>query len=90
MRNPGGFGRLGDTPVLAIAHDKPLEGEMSGMETDWRAGQDRLSRLSTCGRLVVAKGLGHDIDLAAPRLVADAVRDMGGWAASKAPCASPP
>ena len=73
-RGPGGFGALGDIPLTVMAHGKPFPD--ARIEGGWRAAQERLARLSTRGRLVVAEGIGHAIAEENPKLVAREIQLM--------------
>jgi pimeloyl-ACP methyl ester carboxylesterase len=76
-RVPGGFGALGDRPLVVIRHGQPFAGynaPMAAMEDGWAESQARLAALSTDSRLIVATRNGHDIAMENPALVADAVR----------------
>lgn len=89
-RRAGGFGGLGERPVIVIRHGKPFTGAMAGIEPGWTAGQARLAALSTRGKVIVAKGAGHGIAQEQPDLVAEAVREV--WRtliADAGPSASP-
>ena len=47
-RQPGGFGRLGDLPLIVIRHGKPFSGlnaALVELEPGWTAGQARLAAL---------------------------------------------
>lgn len=70
QRVAGGVGRLHDIPLTVIAHGRPMKGAQSGLESRWRAGQERLASLSSNSRLVVAENSAHDISLTDPDLVA--------------------
>ena len=76
MRHPGGFGRLGDLPLIVIAHAKPFLGDDAALEPDWRAGQQRLATLSTRGTMIVAENSGHNIQASEPELIVGAVRQV--------------
>jgi pimeloyl-ACP methyl ester carboxylesterase len=76
-RRAGGFGLLGDRPLVVLRHGKPFEGinaPLAEVEQDWPAAQARLAALSANSRLIVATENGHDIAMENPRLVARAVR----------------
>jgi hypothetical protein len=74
MRRIGGFGALGDRPLVVITHAIPSPGPAVVLEHGWREGQERLARLSTRGELVVATRSNHMVQSDQPDLVADAVR----------------
>jgi pimeloyl-ACP methyl ester carboxylesterase len=76
-RQPGGFGRLGELPLIVIRHGKPFTGlnaPLAALEPGWTAGQARLAALSSDSRTIVATNNGHDIAMENPGLVAEAVR----------------
>jgi pimeloyl-ACP methyl ester carboxylesterase len=76
-RQPGGFGRLGDRPLIIIRHGRPFSGlnaALADLEPGWAAGQARLAALSTDSLTLVAVNNGHDIAVENPDLVADSVR----------------
>ena len=74
MRKPGGFGRLGNLPLVVIAHSKPFTGEDAVLEPLWRTGEERLAALSTHGKLIVASNSDHNIQTTEPDLIVDAVK----------------
>jgi pimeloyl-ACP methyl ester carboxylesterase len=79
QRQPGGFGSLGDKPLVVLRHGRPFSGINAGLaplEAGWREAQERLVHLSTNSRLVVATGNGHDIAVENPALVAGIVADV--------------
>jgi hypothetical protein len=76
MRKPGGFGRLGDMPLVVLAHNKPFIGIDAPLEPGWRAGEERLAALSTPGKLVVAMNSGHNIEISEPDLIVTAVKEV--------------
>lgn len=76
MRRAGGFGDLADRPLIVLAHGKPMASFHSALEPDWRAGQERLAKLSQRGRLQVVEGAGHAIGVECPDVVARAVFDV--------------
>jgi pimeloyl-ACP methyl ester carboxylesterase len=76
-RVAGGFGRLGDKPLIVIRHGKAFAGlnaPLAALEAGWAASQLRLASLSTDSRVIVATANGHDIAMENPGLVAQAVR----------------
>jgi pimeloyl-ACP methyl ester carboxylesterase len=78
-RAPGGFGGLGDRPLLVIRHGQPFSGinaPLAVLEPEWPAAQTRLAALSTDSRTIVATRNGHDVAVENPALVADAVRTV--------------
>ncbi len=76
-RVAGGFGTLGERPLIVIRHGKPFGGlnaALADLESGWADGQARLAALSTNSRIVVAQNNGHDVAMENPALVAAAVR----------------
>jgi pimeloyl-ACP methyl ester carboxylesterase len=76
-RQAGGFGGLGDRPLIVIRHGKPFSGlnaALAELEPGWVAGQARLADLSSNSRTIIAVNNGHDIARENPVLVADSVR----------------
>ncbi len=76
QRVAGGFGRLGDLPLVVITHGRRMSGSMAAFESGWRAGQARLAALSTRGRLVISEPSGHAIPLQDPDLVAASINEV--------------
>jgi hypothetical protein len=76
MRKPGGFGTLGHMPLVVIAHSKPFTGIDAPLEPGWRAGEERLARLSSRGKLVVATNSDHSIEASEPELIVTAVKEV--------------
>ena len=62
---------LGNRPLIVLA----AEQNMTGLP-EWPEAQKRQAALSTNGRLIVAKGSGHYIQLEQPALVIDSVRQV--------------
>lgn len=76
-RIAGGFGPLGELPLIVIRHGKPFSGLNAGLadlEAAWGDGQARLAALSANSRVIVATANGHNIAMENPALVADATR----------------
>lgn len=75
MKRPGGFGNLGDLPLIVVRRGKT---EQPPSEADLRHQrvQENLAKLSTDSALIVAQNSGHTISLDEPTVVADAVRRM--------------
>jgi pimeloyl-ACP methyl ester carboxylesterase len=67
---------LGDLPLTAITHGKPFPGPFAALERLWRPEQDRIARLSTRGRLVVADQSNHMIATDEPDLVLAEIRRL--------------
>ena len=74
LRRAGSFGALGNLPVIVVAHGQPFPGMFAPLEIGFRAGQERLARLSSNSELVVAERANHNINMDAPEIVIDAVR----------------
>ena len=75
MKRPGGFGDLGDLPLIVVRRGKT---EQPPSEADLRHQrvQENLAKLSKDSALIVAQNSGHTIPLDEPGVVADAVRRM--------------
>jgi len=75
MKRPGGFGDLGDLPLIVVRRGKT---EQPPSEADLRHQrvQENLAKLSTNSALIVAQNSGHTIPLDEPAVVADTVRRM--------------
>jgi pimeloyl-ACP methyl ester carboxylesterase len=77
-----GISSLGDLPLMVLSHGQPMP--MPGMpdqvnqanEQLWQQLQAELAGLSLRGRLVVAEGSGHYIQLERPQLVLDAIAEV--------------
>jgi pimeloyl-ACP methyl ester carboxylesterase len=74
MRAPGGFGALGDRPLIVLSHGIPNAGEMAAWEEGFMESQARLTALSSNSAHIVAAGVGHAIGLERPGLVIAAIR----------------
>jgi pimeloyl-ACP methyl ester carboxylesterase len=61
-----GAGAFADLPLTVVRRDK-------GVMPDWLAAQQRLTALSSKGRLVVAAGSGHEVPTDAPDSVVTAI-----------------
>src|ERR1700739_2847946 len=78
----GAAGDLSDMALIVISHDTNQRHPGLPEELDktrnqvWAQMQEELSRLSTNGTLVIAKGSGHDIQNQRPEIVIKAVHDM--------------
>jgi pimeloyl-ACP methyl ester carboxylesterase len=66
---------LGDVPLVVIARD-PALGHDRDEETRHAQQQRDALKLSSNSRLIVAQGSGHDIPLARPGVIVDAVRSL--------------
>ena len=75
MKRPGGFGDLGDLPLIVVRRGKT---EQPPSEADLRHQrvQENLAKLSKKSTLIVAQNSGHTIPLDEPGAVTDAVRRM--------------
>lgn len=76
MRVAGGFGGLGDIPLIVITHGIPFTGGMATLEEGFLESQERLASLSTNSELLVAEKSGHAIMWDEPDLVVDSVRRL--------------
>lgn len=73
---------LGDLPLVVLSHGEPMA--MPGLsdkvnqtyEQLWQDLQAELAALSSQGRLMVAEGSGHYIQLERPELVIDAIAEV--------------
>ena len=74
MKAPGGFGRLGDIPLVVIRRGRNAADSPNAADLGWRAAQEQLASLSTNSVLIVAQNSGHTVPLDEPDVVADAVR----------------
>jgi pimeloyl-ACP methyl ester carboxylesterase len=61
--------KFGDLPLVVISRPQP---------DAWVASQKEIAALSTRGKLVMAPGSGHDIELDAPQLVIQAIGELLG------------
>lgn len=75
MKRPGGFGKLGELPLIVVRRGKTAQ-PPSADDLHHQQVQERLAKLSTDSILIVAKDSGHNIALDQPNLVADAVQRM--------------
>jgi pimeloyl-ACP methyl ester carboxylesterase len=66
---------LGDLPLVVIKAGQREPNDYPPDEV-WDQTQEQLSKLSTNGRLVVAKDSGHFVQLEAPEVVVQAIRDL--------------
>lgn len=76
LRVEGGFGRLGDVPLIVITHGVPFTGGQARTEPGWPQAQERLAGLSSNSELLVADNSGHAIFWDEPGLVVDAVQRL--------------
>jgi len=75
MKRPGGFGDLGNLPLIVVRRGK-TEQPPSEADLRHRQVQENLAKLSTNSELIVAQNSGHTIPLDEPEVVAGAVRRM--------------
>jgi pimeloyl-ACP methyl ester carboxylesterase len=73
MKVAGGFGHLGDKPLIVLSADKPLTGDMAVWQEGAAEAQARLAALSSNSAHITGVGLGHSIALERPALVVAAV-----------------
>lgn len=73
MKRPGGFGTLGDRPLIVLGRGVSSGGAMSPWDEGYAESQARLAALSTNSANFIAAGIGHSIALQHPRLVAAAI-----------------
>jgi pimeloyl-ACP methyl ester carboxylesterase len=77
-----GITSLGDLPLVVLSHGEPMA--MPGLSDEvnqtyeqlWQNLQAELAGLSSQGRLIVAEGSGHYIQLERPQLVIDAITEV--------------
>lgn len=74
-RELGAISTLGSVPIVVIARD-PASDENSKFETRHAQQQRDLAKLSTNSRFIVAQGSGHDVPLARPDVIAEAVKTL--------------
>lgn len=75
MKQVGGFGGLGDLPLMVIRRGKTSQ-PPSEADLNHQRIQENLAKLSTRSSLIVAKNSGHTISLDEPAIVAEAIRSM--------------
>ncbi|MCU0617916.1 MAG: alpha/beta hydrolase [Gemmatimonadaceae bacterium] len=75
MRRTGGYGTLGDRPLVVVRRGKVASPD-SPTEQRWRAWQEAMLSLSTRSRMVVAEQAGHAIAYEQPSVVAQVVRTL--------------
>jgi pimeloyl-ACP methyl ester carboxylesterase len=73
MKVAGGFGSLGDRPLIVISSDQVITGDMAVWHEGHAEAQARLAALSSNSAHITGGGLGHSIALERPALVAAAV-----------------
>jgi pimeloyl-ACP methyl ester carboxylesterase len=74
MQVAGGFGHLGDKPLIVLSADKPVTGDMAVWQEGAVEAQERLAALSTHCAHITGVGLGHSIALERPALVVAAIQ----------------
>jgi pimeloyl-ACP methyl ester carboxylesterase len=80
MRSSGGFGTLGEIPLIVIRRGRTAQ-PPSADDNAWRDSQIALSNLSTNSEVVVAKNSGHMVHIDEPAVVAAAVERV--WKISR-------
>jgi pimeloyl-ACP methyl ester carboxylesterase len=75
QKRPGGFGALGDLPLIVVRRGKSAQ-PPGADDRRHQLVQENLAGLSTNSALLVAEKSGHTIPLDEPALVAEAVRRM--------------
>lgn len=80
MRKPGGFGALGNIPLIVISRAARDPASGSATPPEWLAAQDRLVALSMNSRHIAAEKSGHMIQFDQPQVIVDAIRQL--WASS--------
>lgn len=73
LKAPGGYGTLGDRPLIVIRRGRTAQPPTSG-DVEWRQTQEAMLALSTNSAMVVAEHSGHVIPYDEPAVVAEAVR----------------
>lgn len=76
LKAPGGFGTLGDLPLIVIRRGKTAATPPNAEDIAHQQGQESLAALSSNSVLVVAANSGHAIPLDEPQVVADAIKRM--------------
>jgi pimeloyl-ACP methyl ester carboxylesterase len=75
-RQPGGFGLLGDLPLIVVSRSSRDEATGKATSKEWLAAQDRLVALSTNSAHIVAERSGHMIQFGEPELLVDAIERL--------------
>jgi pimeloyl-ACP methyl ester carboxylesterase len=75
-RSPGGFGRLGDAPLVVVSRglNDPVTGEQ--VYPEWEEAQKRLASLSTNSVRIVAARSGHMIQFTEPGVIISAIQRL--------------
>jgi pimeloyl-ACP methyl ester carboxylesterase len=76
MRSAGGFGNIGNIPLIVVSRGKKLTGAQSFLENGWHEAQERLTKLSSNSKLITAEDSGHAISIEARDLVIKIVQDL--------------
>lgn len=71
----GAISSLGSVPVVVISRD-PLAGKTSEVAARHAEQQRKMTKLSTNSTFVVAEGSGHDVPLARPDVIVEAVKSL--------------
>src|SRR5262249_10734145 len=74
VRTPLAAGGLGNKPVIALTHGIPFPEAYAALEKGWREGQERIVKLSSNSRLIVAEKSNHMTPVEEPDAVIDAIR----------------
>jgi pimeloyl-ACP methyl ester carboxylesterase len=61
QRKAGGFGTLGNRPLIVLSHGQPFTGNDADVEKGWTEGQQRLIELSKNSLQIIATKNGHTI-----------------------------
>jgi pimeloyl-ACP methyl ester carboxylesterase len=69
-------GALGDRPVIVVRHGKTSSALSPEFEAGWKAGSERLAKLSIAGIVVTAGDADHEIAQENPDLAARAVKEV--------------
>ena len=69
---------FGNKPVIVLRHGRTDEWSLAATEAEWPAAQMKLAKLSSAGRLILAKNNGHPIAEENPELVASSVKTVVG------------
>jgi pimeloyl-ACP methyl ester carboxylesterase len=74
---------FGSKPVIVLRHGKVDEWTLPATEAGWLASQSKLAKLSSSGRIIVAKDNGHTIAEENPEIVANSIVEVINIARSK-------
>jgi pimeloyl-ACP methyl ester carboxylesterase len=75
MRSVGGFGTLGDTPLIVVRRGRTAQPPSSD-DIAWQLAQTELLKLSTCSKLIVAEKSGHMVPMDEPEIVSNTVKEV--------------